>query len=284
MNSLPLVSNISLLKDPSCACCISWWGALLVVKANISVFLHSRETGNEHCASKKSKLWFGLGANDDDDSDSSGLDDESEFYPMISGRRPLYTDGASSSAASNDSAQHSAQVDNHTHGNTGDDEDPVQPHKPSKGEVEDTEKAMEVTTGEQGEVGSQGRGELPDNESVNCKDSGIPQTNRQCVGVGAENESTETTVHGQDGQAEPKSECMITLHKDEQGCCDDLDLTHYKNAEQLESIGMDKLKQALQTRGLKCGGTLIQRAQRLFSVKGLDQSQIPTNLLAAKPK
>lgn len=31
---------------------------------------------------------------------------------------------------------------------------------------------------------------------------------------------------------------------------------------------MDRLKEALEALGLKCGGTMEQRAERLFSVKG----------------
>lgn len=36
---------------------------------------------------------------------------------------------------------------------------------------------------------------------------------------------------------------------------------------------MDRLKSALMAEGLKCGGTLEQRAQRLFSIKGLPREK-----------
>jgi hypothetical protein len=48
----------------------------------------------------------------------------------------------------------------------------------------------------------------------------------------------------------------------------------------LEAFGLDRLKQELMSRGLKCGGTLEQRAQRLFSVKGLTKDQIDSDLFA----
>ena len=35
-------------------------------------------------------------------------------------------------------------------------------------------------------------------------------------------------------------------------------------------------------RGLKCGGTVEQRAERLFSVKGLKPKKYPAKLLAGK--
>lgn len=41
---------------------------------------------------------------------------------------------------------------------------------------------------------------------------------------------------------------------------------------------MDRLKEALEALGLKCGGTLEQRADRLFSVKGVAPEEIDPKL------
>ncbi len=41
---------------------------------------------------------------------------------------------------------------------------------------------------------------------------------------------------------------------------------------------MDRLKEALEALGLKCGGTLYQRADRLFSVKGKKPEEIDQKL------
>ncbi|XP_065188401.1 splicing factor 3A subunit 3-like [Sycon ciliatum] len=46
-----------------------------------------------------------------------------------------------------------------------------------------------------------------------------------------------------------------------------LDLSAFSSSEELASLGLDRLKSALQALGLKCGGTLDQRAQRLFAAK-----------------
>ena len=43
----------------------------------------------------------------------------------------------------------------------------------------------------------------------------------------------------------------------------------FSSWEELASLGLDRLKSALMALGLKCGGTLEERAQRLFSTKGL---------------
>lgn len=65
------------------------------------------------------------------------------------------------------------------------------------------------------------------------------------------------------------------LQEEKPFCLDDVD-----SVEDLEAFGLDRLKQELMNRGLKCGGTLEQRAQRLFSVKGLTKDQIDPDLLA----
>lgn len=57
-----------------------------------------------------------------------------------------------------------------------------------------------------------------------------------------------------------------------------LDLSIFSTWEELASLGLDRLKSALLALGLKCGGTLEERAQRLFSLKGkteFDASLIP---------
>eukprot|EP00611_Tribonema_gayanum_P002297 TRINITY_DN1167_c0_g1_i3.p1 TRINITY_DN1167_c0_g1~~TRINITY_DN1167_c0_g1_i3.p1 ORF type:complete len:520 (-),score=128.28 TRINITY_DN1167_c0_g1_i3:124-1683(-) len=59
-----------------------------------------------------------------------------------------------------------------------------------------------------------------------------------------------------------------------------LDLSLYHAAEDLMPLGLDRLKEALEALGLKCGGTLQQRAERLMAVKGKKPSEIDPKLLA----
>lgn len=44
-----------------------------------------------------------------------------------------------------------------------------------------------------------------------------------------------------------------------------MDLSAFSSWEELASLGLDRLKSALMALGLKCGGTLEERAQRYFS-------------------
>jgi splicing factor 3A subunit 3 len=52
---------------------------------------------------------------------------------------------------------------------------------------------------------------------------------------------------------------------------------------ELEALGLDRLKDALEALGLKCGGTLRDRALRLWSVRGKSADEIPEKL-KSKPK
>jgi len=63
-----------------------------------------------------------------------------------------------------------------------------------------------------------------------------------------------------------------------------LDLSPYQNAEELASLGLDRLKSALIALGLKCGGNLEARAERLFSTKGKTLAQIDKKLFNKKKK
>uniref|UniRef100_A0A1B0GDF2 Matrin-type domain-containing protein n=1 Tax=Glossina morsitans morsitans TaxID=37546 RepID=A0A1B0GDF2_GLOMM len=60
-----------------------------------------------------------------------------------------------------------------------------------------------------------------------------------------------------------------------------LDLSAFSSWEELASLGLDRLKSALMALGLKCGGTLEERAQRLFSTKG--KTTLDPSLMAKKP-
>jgi len=61
-----------------------------------------------------------------------------------------------------------------------------------------------------------------------------------------------------------------------------LDLINIHSAEDLEKLGLDRLKSALTAIGLKCGGTLQARAERLFSTKGLKEEDIPAAIKVKK--
>ncbi|XP_036396577.1 replication stress response regulator SDE2 [Megalops cyprinoides] len=63
-----------------------------------------------------------------------------------------------------------------------------------------------------------------------------------------------------------------------------LDLQAVSSAAELEALGLERLKMELVGLGMKCGGTLQERAARLFSVRGLSKDEIPSALLAKPTK
>ena len=54
-----------------------------------------------------------------------------------------------------------------------------------------------------------------------------------------------------------------------------LNLNDFKSVQQLEALGMDRLKEELYALDCKCGGSLEERAERLFSLKGLSKDDFP---------
>lgn len=60
-----------------------------------------------------------------------------------------------------------------------------------------------------------------------------------------------------------------------------IDIESFKSCDELMQMGLDCLKKELQVRGLKCGGTLEERAKRLWSVRGKSASEIDESLKAS---
>ncbi|XP_057625069.1 splicing regulator SDE2 isoform X1 [Chionomys nivalis] len=63
-----------------------------------------------------------------------------------------------------------------------------------------------------------------------------------------------------------------------------VDLFAFSSVAELESLGLERLKCELMALGLKCGGTLQERAARLFSVRGLAKEHIDPALFAKPSK
>jgi splicing factor 3A subunit 3 len=57
-----------------------------------------------------------------------------------------------------------------------------------------------------------------------------------------------------------------------------LDLSAFSSPEELASLGLDRIKSALMALGLKCGGTLEERSNRLFGTKGKKLSELDPSL------
>ncbi|XP_043970940.1 replication stress response regulator SDE2 isoform X2 [Gambusia affinis] len=104
-------------------------------------------------------------------------------------------------------------------------------------------------------------------EPTQVQNAGLPTEPTQVQNAGLQ---TEPAV-GPSGDQNPPQGCREP---------DQLDLSSVPSVQQLESLGLEVLKEELMRRGLKCGGTLSERAARLFSVRGLSPDRIDPALLA----
>jgi len=59
-----------------------------------------------------------------------------------------------------------------------------------------------------------------------------------------------------------------------------LDLSAFSSPQELATLGLDRLKSGLIALGLKCGGTLQERADRLFQTKGKNLAELNKELFA----
>jgi len=61
-----------------------------------------------------------------------------------------------------------------------------------------------------------------------------------------------------------------------------IDLKAMASIEELIALPMDHLKQECVRRGLKCGGSAQERAERLWTIKDLKPKKYPKQMLAKK--
>ncbi|XP_006871194.1 PREDICTED: protein SDE2 homolog [Chrysochloris asiatica] len=85
---------------------------------------------------------------------------------------------------------------------------------------------------------------------------------------------------GQDRENIPSTKLEENQSGSTDICLGTVDLLSFHSVEELEFLGLDQLKSKLMTLGLKCGGTLQERAARLFSIRGLTREQIDPALFA----
>ncbi|CAL5397678.1 unnamed protein product [Camellia sinensis] len=128
--------------------------------------------------------------------------------------------------------------------------------KQESGEIESGN--LEGTEGQHPSVSSSGKG-----EGFECG------TNDAEVNIDSE---SKPVVH----------EETVVMSTDVSDTVKPLNFDEFNSAAELEVLGMERLKSELQSRGLKCGGTLQERAARLFLLKTTPLEKLPKKLLAKK--
>ena len=93
----------------------------------------------------------------------------------------------------------------------------------------------------------------------------------------AEVETPKTAERKAQRNAEPASTAPKTEEVQEEV---ELDLKLYSSSVELEALGLDRLKRELTRHGLKCGGTITQRAERLFLLRDKTRDELDKKLFA----
>ncbi|KAL6311576.1 hypothetical protein AAG906_025884 [Vitis piasezkii] len=129
------------------------------------------------------------------------------------------------------------------------------------------------------------KGDSDEPKSGNVEVVGLPQSNS-----GSENGSDIEKV-AIDSEDNGVSESKPGVHEegeesvantDTSDAGKPLNFDDFSSAAEMEALGLERLKSELQERGLKCGGTLQERAARLFLLKTIPLEKLPKKLLAKK--
>ncbi|KAF8676300.1 hypothetical protein HU200_047177 [Digitaria exilis] len=241
--------------------------------------------------SKKLKIWLGKNKVEDDESDSdSDVDDEDREGDEGTDAKSVVLDDGSCSNGSSKSEDEKPDLGSvsgsHSEGETSGE-------KSLHSSSEEIEKCAHSTV----ELTMRSGAEGGDSESDGSVETGAGMVdqpisvNGAAVAVAAASEEVpksdevradaDNTASATSNQNDPEApQVEESTDPSKSSHSEPLDLTEYSSAAELETLGLEKLKMELQSRGLKCGGTLQERAARLFLLKTTPLDKLPKKLLA----
>ncbi|XP_065591390.1 splicing regulator SDE2 [Cyrtonyx montezumae] len=212
---------------------------------------------------KKRCFWLGLEGLDDTDSSDSDDSSEDDSPQTSDGSCPLGSRHNENVASASECSGSSVDLVEYS-------------HSPAASATE--EKALEqaeVTgTDLQGETLMCGQPEVPADESSETAKPPLKEEAQE------KNEETQALKEQQENVSSKAQKTNQLTSAD----VEPIDLVAFSSAAEMEALGLDKLKMQLMALGLKCGGTLQERAARLFSVRGLSRDQIDPSLFAKPSK
>ncbi|CAL1531264.1 unnamed protein product [Lymnaea stagnalis] len=106
---------------------------------------------------------------------------------------------------------------------------------------------------------------------------------QELISVVSDDQTVQSSRHSDEEiscKTELNETCELSSTKSTNSGSSPINLDDFKSSQELAQLGLEVLKNALMVRGLKCGGTLQERAERLFLVKGLTIDQIDPSLFA----
>ncbi|KAL3615709.1 hypothetical protein CASFOL_041370 [Castilleja foliolosa] len=210
--------------------------------------------GNES-DTKRLKIWYGkrkLGESDGED--------DSDEEDKVGDQKSIIIDAGSLSDSSKETDKSSGSV-------TG-------------GKIIDAE-SLDQASEEEDAAGVES---LKQENNLDESQSGKPEEiNSKLPGVSSSEEKAPFVLEASSNTVlEPVQDEAVSVSVEVSDVDKPLDFDEYRSAAELEVLGMERLKTELEARGLKCGGTLRERAARLFLLKTTPLEMLPKKLLAKK--
>ncbi|CAI9763844.1 unnamed protein product [Fraxinus pennsylvanica] len=243
--------------------------------------------------SKRLKIW--LGKKKLDDSDSEDMDeDDSDDNTEEENEKSVVIDNGNHSDSSKEAEGSSSSVtggkldaDKGSSGIGSEEEDTVAEESPKSGrgldacannsdEENKTEPALAILEG---------------STDQNAVEKEVPQESHflkveditgQLPGVSSSKEGASAANLSKSTKPEPAQEESVSGSVKDPDSDELLNFDGYNSAAELEVLGLERLKLELQARGLKCGGSLQERAARLFLLKTTPLEMLPKKLFAKK--
>ncbi|KAI3711466.1 hypothetical protein L2E82_41573 [Cichorium intybus] len=235
--------------------------------------------------SKKLKIWMGKRKVDDSDSDDMDEEDsdeeneksvitnnenQSDTHKEADGSLASVTggklEGESSVGCSSESASEEEKetVAEEQLGSIKDSNDELPHHEGVDVSVLHEENLHIVKNSNESESA---KAEIGDLEEKECELPSVSNVQK--------NETTDVEDKVSDSKVGINEEGVSTKEKP-------ISFDEFNSSVEMEVLGMERLKSELQERGLKCGGTLQERAARLFLLKTTPIERLPKKLLAKK--
>ncbi|RCV26760.1 hypothetical protein SETIT_5G272200v2 [Setaria italica] len=241
--------------------------------------------------SKKLRIWLGKNKVEDDesDSDSDEDDEDREGDEGTDAKSIVLDDGNCSNGSSkSDDKKHDLGSVSGSH-SEGESSGEKSGHNDSEENGKCVQSIVELTMRSEAEGGDfesdgsveteVGMVDQPISEKSDEVKADVDNTASAALDeVKADVGNTVSAASNQNNPEVPQVEESADVNKSSPS--EPLDLAKYSSAAELETLGLEKLKMELQTRGLKCGGTLQERAARLFLLKTTPLDKLPKKLLA----
>nr|GMC88890.1 protein SDE2 homolog [Ipomoea batatas] len=247
--------------------------------------------------SKKLKIW--MGKRKFDDSDSEDMDEDDSDEDEENEKSVIIDNGNNSDSSRGTNGVTDQKIDSvDSEGGSEEEKDTVIENNPESNNIVVSGSVTELGSDQDQDIVNQNGDASPLDTSFASESGNFKAENEASNSFGSAvaeeiiDQQTGNITSGEEGtslieassDARPKAgavqegEGSVKVAAPERA----LNFDEISSAEELEALGMEKLKSELHVRGLKCGGTLQERAARLFLLKTTPLEMLPKKLLAKK--